>query len=1141
MAVSAEFITAPTRAELDLQLLEIMERQVDSSGIPRFVYLSPTRRKNREMAEKFRQRQVTWLKPFLVPVELAERILEKSTRVRGSWVSAELKTLAIHHILEKLRREGRLQGLAFHRDVPLGVARHVMDALDALVRHGFSEGQWPSGMRPELRGDVDLVRSQYDRFLHEHSLHDPLKAPEMAAQVVGEDSDALPFPAHVLILDGFVNPNYPEFLFLSNLVRKFAGSRVVVTVPKALIEHVKVKGWEEMPSDFGIFRYGRSFFEGLGLNRGAQCTLPAASVTKDSHDANRFGGIFSYSDRASEVKGIARTIKRLFFDEQPTPTLKPEDFHVVVPKLDAYYQLFIEIFPRYGIPFNITRGIPLSSMPVVGLLQALMEAALQRTHEALFRFFSSQLVAVPVPEASADIASFIVNHAECFVQTLELDANEFATIDLTGTEFDVVAIDRVCRDLGMRGGHDFLNDWLAPLTTRVKRHMLETRQGDEPDGTNRGRARLRALVLQLWLLNNEFQAFDRLESARTAQDLFAAFEQLVVRYDIEARLVRSLASVDLAGEADRQIVIEKNMKGFSRAMGVLAEIGDDLILVGQERPDLRTALSIFRDRCGRVMIQEAGALAGVNISQTLELRNLSRPVVFLAGLTADDFPSLPKPNFILPRGVDGESIDRAMAEARFIFTQAMEDSGRLFLSYPSSDGTDPLEPSPFLLDLVHQGRVIETTGSASEDEQYSSLEALEAMGKSWPERSPLPWDSLSLLIERLPQKGSDSTRYHQEIRRALMAGLQRSRTDRGGPYDGMIADEAGLRVIHDLLDDPKFAYSYSMLNEYVRCPLAFFFARILALAPIEEIPEEPEAREIGRVVHAILAEFYRSWVIPKRTRIHAGNRLDALVALEATARSVLEEHYLLNEDTLEAAAIRRAITRGLYARQELEDSSKRRELEEGLDMAVLLRGPLRRLADYEAALDLPLYPLATEYTFGGGQAPPLTVPAVHGRNIRIRGVIDRIDRYQAPEGSSGEEVLWIYDYKTGSLPTKRDVRSGDDLQLPVYALALLDGLGPAPATDVAACFISLKPGEEKLWQCLIFTSGITSDMFPHEKSVGLLSPQDLDKYRERIRNIDAAVRQGEFPRTPKADNCQRCLFQAACFRDEHRVRLLARE
>jgi len=1139
MPDSAEFLTAPTRAELDLQLLEIMERRVASDGIPRFLYLSPTKRKNREMARKFRQRRVSWLRPFLVPVELAEQILEKSGRVRHAWVSPELKTLVVHHVLETLGPQSRFEKLAFPGDVSLGVARHVIAALDALVRRGFSPGSRASGVRPELSRDLELVRDQYSLFLKEHCLEDPLRAPELAASLLSAYPDALPFPADVLILDGFTNPDYPESLFLSQLVRKFKEDRVVVTLPPALIEHIERKGWKELPAGLEVFRFGRSFLEGIGLNRGADSGQSTVLLGEEAPLAHRACELFRFPDRAAETKWVARIIKRLFFDEQGGSGLKPEDFHVVAPQLDAYYRLFIEIFPRYGIPFNITRGIPLASIPVVGLLLALMQAAIMRTHDALFDFFSSQLVAAPISRDAQSLLSFIEEHREWIAPALGLTESEFEAPDLAETEFNIVAIDRICRDLGVRGGRDFVNDWLAPLTSRLRRRIIDARHGDDPDRKNRMKERFREIVLQLWLLKNEFQAFDRLESESAAHDLVTALERLVARYDIEARLIRSLASIDVPGEADRQIVTEKNIKGFSQALTTLAEIRDDLILVGRERPDLQTVLNIFRDRCRRVMIQEAGALAGVNISQTLELRNLSRPVVFLVGLTADDFPAIPKPSFLVPRGPGGDSVDRAVAEARFIFAQAMENSRRLFMSYPCSDGADPLEPSPFVLDLLAEGKANEGTETGPEEEQFSSLEVLEAMGNSWPENAPLPWERLFSLVERLPPKSSDAGEFHGEIRRALIAGVERSRTDQYGLYDGMIADEAGLRVINDLLDDPGFAYSYSMLNEYIRCPLAFFFSRILALEPIEDIPEEPEAREIGRVVHSILAEFYRSWVIPKRSRIRPGNRLDALVALEAAAGTIFEEHHPLDEETLEAAVIRESITRGLYTAQDLANPSKRREVEEGVDIAPFVRGPLRRLVDYEAALDLPLYPIATEYSFGDAQAPPLTITSTHGRTIRIRGVIDRIDRYQPSEGS-GAAALWIYDYKTGSVPTKRDVLSGDDLQLAVYALALLDGLGPETSTDVAACFVSLKPGEENLWQRLIFTNGVPGDMLPDEKGSGALSSEDMNNFRELIGNIDMAVRRGNFPRAPKADNCERCLFQSACFRDESRVRRLSR-
>ena len=48
--------------------------------------------------------------------------------------------------------------------------------------------------------------------------------------------------------------------------------------------------------------------------------------------------------------------------------------------------------------------------------------------------------------------------------------------------------------------------------------------------------------------------------------------------------------------------------------------------------------------------------------------------------------------------------------------------------------------------------------------------------------------------------------------------------------------------------------------------------------------------------------------------------------------------------------------------------------------------------------------------------------------LRIRGKIDRID--ETPDG------LTVIDYKTGQIPTQKDVREGKNSQLPLYALAL---------------------------------------------------------------------------------------------------------
>ena len=54
------------------------------------------------------------------------------------------------------------------------------------------------------------------------------------------------------------------------------------------------------------------------------------------------------------------------------------------------------------------------------------------------------------------------------------------------------------------------------------------------------------------------------------------------------------------------------------------------------------------------------------------------------------------------------------------------------------------------------------------------------------------------------------------------------------------------------------------------------------------------------------------------------------------------------------------------------------------------------------------------------------------RTIRLRGRIDRIDVAETPEGSR----FRVIDYKSGSVPSSTDVKHGEMLQLPLYAMAV---------------------------------------------------------------------------------------------------------
>ncbi len=57
-----------------------------------------------------------------------------------------------------------------------------------------------------------------------------------------------------------------------------------------------------------------------------------------------------------------------------------------------------------------------------------------------------------------------------------------------------------------------------------------------------------------------------------------------------------------------------------------------------------------------------------------------------------------------------------------------------------------------------------------------------------------------------------------------------------------------------------FSYSATSVNTYLRCPLRFYYHYVLGLEEKEELPEEPEAAQLGTFVHRLLEETFRPFV-----------------------------------------------------------------------------------------------------------------------------------------------------------------------------------------------------------------------------------------------------------------------------------------
>jgi RecB family exonuclease len=1154
--MTTTFISAISRSDLDDRLLNLLEDRIDGQGVPRFLYLSPTRRKNREMVVRLRQRRKSWRPHMLAPLQLAERLIETLQNAPLDWASHDLKILLIHNILHEPSADGyQYETLRFASGkTPVGIARHAAHALDFLARRGLRPEDPESGLNPAAARDLGVLLQRFKAVLMGLNLGDPSSVLALAAEALREDRVSLPEEADMLALDGFAAPERSEAEFILRVAERFSGKEIIATIPPGLAQELKVNGLQRLPRHFAIFRQSEPLFQRLGLTDDAAVESCASRSCDGSASPLAECSLTRYLDRVAEVKGIARAIKRTFLSHDPDKPLKPEDFHVAAPRIDPYYRLFIEIFPRYGIPFSITRGIPLSSIPVVGLISCLLEAVAERDHQALFNFFSSSLVCPPRPGSLEGLADFLgTNEAlmDAVVEPapetgrLSADQSEVEKQDPDASEpgaevLDIRVIARACREAGVRGGQNLHRDWLEPFSRYYGAKIADALVEDEPDKAGSLRRNFRALTTQIWLLGLEFEAFDRLQHKQNVEDFVPSLEELLARYSISRNLIASLTAIESEIPTGGRIILEKNVKGFNRGLEVISEIAGDLTLAGVRCADINLFREIFRDRRRREMIQEAGDLEGVSISQLLELRNVARPVVFMAGLTADDFPMAPEQSFLLPHGPDSEMFRRSVEESDFILSQAMTNTGRLFLSYPSSDGDESLDMSPLLEDLLRSKKVELTEPNSGDDDCYCAYEALESAGRARLEGAPMPWDLLlTLPISHPLDPDAGVEHFHRRVRQALLSALFKSRTDAYGPYDGMIREKTVLEAIAAMLDGPGFAYSTSMLNLYLQCPLRFFFVRILGLAPVREIPEDVDAAETGSLVHTILARFYRNRIRDGEKRITHSNRPVALAKMRALAEDVLERHHLIGRDSMDSWAVRKKILSGLCSDKELGDDAFRARVDKGTDMPRQERGLLRILIDHEADLNLPMHPTLVESCFGLEGYPPLILRPSQGPPVRVRGRIDRIDVYRPQDGKT-ERCAWIIDYKTGAVPTGIAVKEGRDLQLPVYLLAVLDGRLGLAADQVGACFVSLRLMEETPRKCVIFTQGTPAEAVgPLTRTSWSLTQADLDGIRDRIISVDASIRKGEFPRAKSKSACATCDFVYACFRDDDRIALIA--
>jgi ATP-dependent helicase/nuclease subunit B len=207
-------------------------------------------------------------------------------------------------------------------------------------------------------------------------------------------------------------------------------------------------------------------------------------------------------------------------------------------------------------------------------------------------------------------------------------------------------------------------------------------------------------------------------------------------------------------------------------------------------------------------------------------------------------------------------------------------------------------------------------------------------------------------------------------------------------------------------DARPLAFSVTDIEHWLRDPYTIYARYILGLRELDAIDLEPGAADRGSIIHGALSEFTKTFA--------AALPNDPVSELLAIGR----EHFRATEDFPEARAF-------WWPR---------------------FQRITRWFAGWERSRRINVKTLAAETS--GKIAIPLD-----GRTLTLRTRADRIE--QRPDGSYA-----ILDYKTGQVPTEKQVRAGISPQLTLEAAILSQGgfadLPPGPIAELV--YVSLKGG-----------------------------------------------------------------------------------
>ena len=892
--------------------------------------------------------------------------------------------------------------------------------------------------------------------------------------------------------------------------------------------------------------------------------------------------ILNCSDRETEIRAIAKEIKRLIFEEN----YRLADVALVVRERVSYSDTVQRVMRAESIPCELEQRIDIKDIPAVRAARKVFELLRQLEPASIKATDLADLIKSDYLRPDDDYltelaAQFDRDYPELLSERGADDADRAGAVE-----------ERLKRELGIGewhpdvlenviafvGGELRVTDWLARARRLLQRwtqlsdaeELVAT--GPETDQTEESEAEREDEIDEAAKATAQEKDVERKRRpARDVHPAAIAWTALVVERlaslirsvpregrpaELRKRLLRLLEQLQLDRQIRRPLAhptdereLEHVMLDFRglealRRAFVAAIKSIEIAKTSIPNPDEggRVRLSTFLEEVTRalssqIQISSGAEQGGLRVLEATDVRGLRFRAIFIAGLVEGGFPLRLSRDWIYPHdererlkrhGLTLEDISPAtlLKEEHYFYQAACRATDRLYLTRPAllEDGGETV--ASYYIDEVRHAVAptkIETEVARRDFDGKGILSATTtaelARGLVRQEErrrhdrrsfNLLPEDELNRMLQWASETGVISSSAQRRIE------IERIRAGRSfGPYDGLITDPE-LKVLLTKKFGGKYTHSASSLSTYGTCPYKFFAQRLLRLEPRGEAALDLQALDAGKLLHDVLRRFLERH---RRERLDA-TKLDTLrQELGAIADEVFDEH----EGTVPP------LNPSIW------------KLDREIRKVILDQVLLFEMGVQEKASVADVRPAYFEVAFGMrdrqqasdplSSLDPLTLTRGDNEELKIQGQVDRVD--QAADGT-----LLAYDYKLSSGSTTDDVKTGRNLQLPIYLEALEKLLLPGHAIAGGGFYV-LRGGSDRRNRGMYRKEFEEYTKLQARNSV--FSDYEWQKLRAeaiaKIWEFLDGMRAGRFVVTPSEGykTCRFCDYAAVCRYDKYRI------